>query len=85
MGPVSNGRFVMADMAVDSRDYGGPVDAVTGDSDAVIVGLFEGIWRSVPEMGSWQAIMQQVVIDCARAGVATPDRDRAGETGVRPR
>ncbi len=60
---VSNGRFTMADMAVDSRDFGGPVYALTDDNGAVIVGLFEGIWGSTPEMESWQAVMQQAYID----------------------
>ncbi len=60
---VSNGRFTMADVAVDSRDFGGPVYALTDDNGAVMVGLFEGIWGSAPEMESWQAVMQQVYID----------------------
>lgn len=63
IGSVSNGRFVIADTAVDSRDFGGPVYALTDDGSAVIVGLFEGIRGSEPEMESWQAIMQQVYID----------------------
>jgi len=61
---ASNGRFIIADVAVDSRDFGGPVYALTDDNGAVIVGLFEGVWGSVPEMESWQAVMQQVYIDC---------------------
>ena len=60
---VSNGRFIIPDMAVDGRDFGGPVYALTDNNAAVIVGLFEGMWRSVPEMESWQAVMQQVYID----------------------
>ncbi|OBG56252.1 MULTISPECIES: hypothetical protein [unclassified Mycobacterium] len=60
---VSEGRFIIADVAVDSRDFGGPVYALTDDNAAVIVGLFEGMWGSVPEMESWQAVMQQVYID----------------------
>lgn len=60
---VSNGRFIIPDMALDSRDIGGPVYALTDDNAAVIVGLFEGLWRSVPEMESWQAVMAQVYID----------------------
>ncbi|OBG90596.1 hypothetical protein A5697_12005 [Mycobacterium sp. E3251] len=59
---VSNGRFIVADAAVDGRDFGGPVYVLTDDA-AVIVGLFEGIWGSVPEMESWQAVMQQVYVD----------------------
>ncbi len=50
-------------MAVDSRDFGGPVYALTDDNGAVIVGLFEGMWGAAPEMESWQAVMQQVYID----------------------
>ncbi|MGD1173445.1 hypothetical protein ACKUVQ_09185 [Mycobacterium seoulense] len=63
IGSVSNGRFTMTDVAVDSRDFGGPVYALTDDNGAVIVGLFEGIWGSAPQMESWQAVMQQVYID----------------------
>lgn len=60
---VGNGRFIIADVAVDSRDFGGPVYALTDDNAAVIVGLFEGMWGSAPAMESWQAVMQQVYID----------------------
>ncbi|OCB29893.1 hypothetical protein A5674_14120 [Mycobacterium malmoense] len=60
---VGNGRFIIADVAVDSRDVGGPVYALTDDNAAVIVGLFEGMWGSAPAMESWQAVMQQVYID----------------------
>lgn len=63
IGSVNNGRFTMADVAVDSRDFGGPVYALTDDNGAVIVGLFEGMWGSAPAMESWQAVMQQVYID----------------------
>ncbi|OBH12667.1 hypothetical protein [Mycobacterium sp. E1747] len=59
---VSDGRFIIADMAVDSRDFGGPVYALTDDG-AVIVGLFEGMWGAMPEIESWQAVMQQVYVD----------------------
>lgn len=68
VGTVDNGRFGMADMAVDSRDYGGPIYAVTGEDAAVIVGLFEGMWKSAPEFESWQAVMRQVVIDGGSRG-----------------
>ncbi len=60
---VSNDRFIVAGVAVDSRDVGGPVYTLTDDNGAVIVGLFEGLWGSVPEMESWQAVMQQVYLD----------------------
>lgn len=69
---VSNGRFVMADMAVDNRDFGGPVYALTDDNSAVIVGLFEGMWRSAPQVESWQAVMQQVYIDSRSYGQQQP-------------
>ena len=68
VGSVSNGRFSMEGIAVDSRDFGGPVYALTGDNDAVIVGLFEGMLRSAPQMESWQAVMQQVTIDGSAQG-----------------
>ncbi|OBI05998.1 hypothetical protein [Mycobacterium scrofulaceum] len=59
---VNAGRFIIADVAVDSRDFGGPVYALTDDG-AVVVGLYEGMWGAVPEMESWQAVMQQVYVD----------------------
>jgi hypothetical protein len=45
------------------HDIGGPVYALTDDNRAVIVGLFDGMWRSVPEAESWQAIMHQLYVD----------------------
>lgn len=63
VGPVSNGRFTIADLAVDNRDFGGPVYALTDDGDAVIVGLYEGMWNSTPELETWQAVMRQLYID----------------------
>ncbi len=60
---VGNGRFVMSDMAVDTRDFGGPVYAVTDDNGAVIVGMFEGMCKSAPKLETWEAVMQQVYID----------------------
>lgn len=63
VGAVTNGRFAMADMVVDGRDFGGPVYALTDDNNAVIVGLYEGMWRSSPQFESWQAVMAQVYID----------------------
>ena len=69
---VNNGRFVVADMAVDNRDFGGPVYALTDDNGAVIVGLFEGMWKSAPQVESWQVIMQQVYIDSRSHGQEQP-------------
>lgn len=63
VGTVSNGRFAMGDMVVDGRDFGGPVYALTDDNNAVIVGLYEGMWRGSPQFESWQAVMAQVYID----------------------
>jgi hypothetical protein len=60
---VSNGRFVVSGMPTDRRDVGGPVYAPTDDNRAVIVGLFDGRRRSVPEAESWHAIMQQLYVD----------------------
>lgn len=60
---VGNGRFAMTDMAVDSRDFGGPVYALTDDDGALIVGLVEGTWRSALQIESWQAVMAQVYVD----------------------
>jgi hypothetical protein len=72
VGPVSNGRFTIADMAVDGRDFGGPVYALTDDGGAMIVGLYEGMWRSVPTIESWQAVMAQVYIDTRSRGGQQP-------------
>lgn len=72
VGPVGNGRFTIADMAVDGRDFGGPVYALTDDGGAVMVGLYEGIWRSAPTIESWQAVMAQVYIDTRSRGGQQP-------------
>ncbi|OBI93851.1 hypothetical protein A5660_12860 [Mycobacterium alsense] len=61
-GPVSNGRFAIADMTVDNRDFGGPVYVLT-DDDAAMVGLFEGMWGSTPSLESWQSVMRQLYLD----------------------
>lgn len=72
VGSISNGRFAIADpnngKAVDNRDFGGPVYALTDDNSAAMVGLFEGIWKSAPELESWQAVMRQLYIDCRSRG-----------------
>lgn len=60
---VGNGRFAITDMASDSRDFGGPVYTLTDEHNALIVGLVEGIWKSSPQIESWQAVMAQVYID----------------------
>ncbi len=55
VGSVSNGRFVVADMAPDGGDgydLGGPVYSRTDGDAAAIVGLFEGRWASAPEAES---------------------------------
>lgn len=78
VGPLSNGRFAIADMAVDSRDFGGPVYALTDDNGAVIVGLYEGMWRAAPAIESWQAVMQQVYIDTRSQGGLQPGLRLAG-------
>ncbi len=72
VGPVSNGRFAIADMAVDGRDFGGPVYALTDDGAAAMVGLYEGMWRSVPELETWQAVMRQLYIDAHSRGEQLP-------------
>ncbi|WP_156750126.1 hypothetical protein [Mycobacterium sp. E2479] len=63
VGWVGNGRFAITDMVSDSRDYGGPVYTLTDEHNALIVGLVEGIWKSSPQIESWQAVMAQVYID----------------------
>jgi hypothetical protein len=60
---VGDGRFAITDMVSDSRDFGGPVYTLTDEHNALIVGLVEGIWKSVPQIESWQAVMAQVYID----------------------
>ncbi len=72
VGSIGNGRFTIADMAVDDRDFGGPVYALTDDNGAAMVGLFEGMWRSAPELESWQAVMRQLYIDTRSAGKQQP-------------
>jgi hypothetical protein len=72
VGPVSNGRFTIADMAVDNRDFGGPVYALTDDGGAVVVGLYEGMWRSTPQLETWQAVMRQLYIDSHSRGEQRP-------------
>lgn len=77
VGPVRNGRFAIADMAVDSRDFGGPVYALTDDNAAVMVGLFEGMWGSAPQLESWQSVMWQLYVDCrSRASQQPPSEVR---------
>ncbi len=50
-------------MAVDNRDFGGPVYALTDDGGAVMVGLYEGMWEAAPELETWQAVMRQLYLD----------------------
>src|SRR5947209_4403668 len=63
VGPISDGRFTIADLAVDHRDFGGPVYALTDDNRRLVVGLSEGMWKSAPTLESWQAVMEQLYID----------------------
>ncbi len=72
IGPVNNGRFAIADMAVDNRDFGGPVYALTDDGDAAVVGLYEGMRRSTPQLETWQAVMRQLYIDAHARGEQRP-------------
>lgn len=60
---IGNGRFAVTDMPADGRDIGGPVYTLSDDNNAVIVGMFEGVWRSGPQIESWQAVMAQVYVD----------------------
>jgi hypothetical protein len=60
---VGNGRFAVTDMTADSRDFGGPVYALTDENHALIVGLVEGTLKASPQIESWQAVMAQVYID----------------------
>jgi len=84
VGSVSNGRFVLADVAADGHDLGGPVYALTDGGDAIIVGLFEGTWRSTPEVESWQAVMQQLCVDTgSQAGQQSPSELRVISRNLR--
>ncbi len=72
VGSVGNGRFNVAEVAADARDFGGPFYIPTADDAAVIVGLFEGTCGSAPQLESWQAVMQQLYIDARMPGGPAP-------------
>jgi hypothetical protein len=62
-GSVFNGHFAIPDVAVDDRDFGGPVYVLDDGDGAIMVGMFEGLQGSAPEAESWQAVMWQLYLD----------------------
>jgi hypothetical protein len=58
---VNNGWFTMANGVVSQKgDSGGPVYVVRDDGRAVIIGMFNSIWGTLPAAVSWQTAIQQV-------------------------
>ena len=65
---VNNGWFTMENGVVSQKgDSGGPVYTIAGGK-AVIIGLFNSTWGSLPAAVSWQATGQQLREDIAMAG-----------------
>ncbi|MFC7676286.1 hypothetical protein ACFQWH_24590 [Mycolicibacterium sp. GCM10028919] len=58
---VNNGWFTMTNGVVSKKgDSGGPVYVPTDDGRAVIIGMFNSTWGSLPAAVSWQSINQQI-------------------------
>lgn len=71
VGSVTASGFVVDDMAFgtcEKRDFGAPVYTLTEDGGALIVGMVEGLWKSSPQIESWQAVMRQVYLDGSSRG-----------------
>ncbi len=65
---VNNGWFTMANGVVSQKgDSGGPVYTVAPNGRAVIIGLFNSTWGSLPAAVSWQATGQQLREDTGPA------------------
>ena len=65
---VNNGWFTMENGVVSQKgDSGGPVYTIAGGK-AVIIGLFNSTWGSLPAAVSWQATGQQLREDVAMTG-----------------
>ena len=58
---VNNGWFTMGNGATSQKgDSGGPVYIISPGGQALIVGLLNSVWGSLPAAVSWQATSQQV-------------------------
>ncbi len=58
---VNNGWFTMGNGAVSQKgDSGGPVYIINPAGQALIVGLLNSVWGTLPAAVSWQATSQQV-------------------------
>ena len=65
---VNNGWFTMTNGVVSQKgDSGGPVYTLTDNGKAVIIGLFNSTWGSLPAAVSWQATGQQLAQDTGLA------------------
>ena len=51
-------------------DSGGPVYTLTGNGQAVMIGLFNSTWGNLPAAVSWHAIGQQLREDIGAVNVA---------------
>jgi hypothetical protein len=68
---VHNGWFTMADGVVSRKgDSGGPVYVIAEDGRAVVIGLFNSTWGTLPAAVSWNAIRQQVSEDIRSVAAA---------------
>jgi hypothetical protein len=69
---VNNGWFTMANGVVSQKgDSGGPVYMPIDNNKAVIIGLFNSTWGSLPAAVSWVATGQQLRDDAAVVNVAS--------------
>ena len=68
---VNNGWFTMTNGVVSQKgDSGGPVYTLTGNDEAVMIGLFNSTWGNLPAAVSWHAIGQQLREDVGAVNVA---------------
>jgi hypothetical protein len=68
---VNNGWFTMTNGVVSQKgDSGGPVYTLTGNGQAVMIGLFNSTWGNLPAAVSWHAIGQQLREDVGAVNVA---------------
>lgn len=74
---VSASGLVIADMAADQRDLGGPVYVLTDDNHAVIVGMLDGVQGAISHAQSWQAVMRQLYLDTRSLSSPQPILGRA--------
>lgn len=69
---VNNGWFTMANGVVSQKgDSGGPVYVPADDGRALLIGMFNSTWGSLPAAVSWQATQQQIRQDVFTAASGT--------------